>query len=197
MVKYFKNGKLVTEDNNLIIEESTIESNNIKTCIFAGGCFWCIADPFYNIDGVIDVYSGYCGGDFENPTYKEVKTGTTGHKESILIIYDINKVSYYDLLKTYFENIDPFDGDGQFIDRGSSYQTAVFTDDVQEINDYNKIVKSIELNYQKKVMVKLLNKEIFYLAESEHQRFSINNIEKFRIEEEISGRNSFNKIKVE
>lgn len=197
MVKYFKNGKLVTEDNNLIIEESTIESNNIKTCIFAGGCFWCIADPFYNIDGVIDVYSGYCGGDFENPTYKEVKTGTTGHKESILIIYDINKVSYYDLLKTYFENIDPFDGDGQFIDRGSSYQTAVFTDDVQEINDYNKIVKSIELNYQKKVMVKVLNKEIFYLAESEHQRFSINNIEKFKIEEEISGRNNFNKIKVE
>ena len=197
MVKYFKNGKLVTKDNNLIVEESTIESNNIKTCIFAGGCFWCIADPFYNIDGVIDVYSGYCGGDFENPTYKKVKTGTTGHKESILIIYDINKVSYYDLLKTYFENIDPFDGDGQFIDRGSSYQTAVFTDDVQEINDYNKIVKSIELNYQKKVMVKLLNKEIFYLAESEHQRFSINNIEKFKIEEEISGRNNFNKIKID
>ena len=197
MVKYFKNGKLVTKDNNLIIEESTIESNNIKTCIFAGGCFWCIADPFYNIDGVIDVYSGYCGGEFENPTYKEVKTGTTGHKESILIIYDINKVSYYDLLKTYFENIDPFDGDGQFIDRGSSYQTAVFTDDVQEINDYNKIVKSIELNYQKKVMVKVLNKEIFYLAESEHQRFSINNIEKFKIEEEISGRNNFNKIKID
>lgn len=197
MIKYFKNGKLVTKDNNLIIEANTIESNNIKTCIFAGGCFWCIADPFYNIDGVIDVYSGYCGGNFKNPTYKEVKTGTTGHKESILIIYDSNKVSYYDLLKTYFENIDPFDGDGQFIDRGSSYQTAVFTDDVQEINDYNKIVKSIELNYQKKVMVKLLNKEIFYLAESEHQRFSINNIEKFKIEEEISGRNNFKKIKID
>ena len=193
MIKYFENGKLVTKDNNLIIEVNTIESNNIKTCIFAGGCFWCIADPFYNIDGVIDVYSGYCGGNFKNPTYKEVKTGTTGHKESILIIYDSNKVSYYDLLKTYFENIDPFDGDGQFIDRGSSYQTAVFTDDVQEINDYNEIVKSIELNYQKKVMVKLLNKEIFYLAESEHQRFSINNIEKFKIEEEISGRNNFEK----
>lgn len=197
MIKYFENGKLVTKDNNLIIEVNTIESNNIKTCIFAGGCFWCIADPFYNIDGVIDVYSGYCGGNFKNPTYKEVKTGTTGHKESILIIYDSNKVSYYDLLKTYFENIDPFDGDGQFIDRGSSYQTAVFTDDVQEINDYNEIVKSIELNYQKKVMVKLLNKEIFYLAESEHQRFSINNIEKFKIEEEISGRNNFEKIKID
>ena len=197
MIKYFENGKLVTKDNNLIIEVNTIESNNIKTCIFAGGCFWCIADPFYNIDGVIDVYSGYCGGNFKNPTYKEVKTGTTGHKESILIIYDSNKVSYYDLLKTYFENIDPFDGDGQFIDRGSSYQTAVFTDDVQEINDYNEIVKSIELNYQKKVMVKLFNKEIFYLAESEHQRFSINNIEKFKIEEEISGRNNFEKIKID
>ena len=90
MIKYFENGKLVTKDNNLIIEVNTIESNNIKTCIFAGGCFWCIADPFYNIDGVIDVYSGYCGGNFKNPTYKEVKTGTTGHKESILIIYDSN-----------------------------------------------------------------------------------------------------------
>lgn len=196
MVKYFENGKLITKDNNLLIEESIIESNNIKTCIFAGGCFWCIADPFYNINGVIDVYSGYCGGYTENPTYKEVKTGTTGHKESILIIYDNNKVSYYDLLKTYFENIDPFDGAGQFIDRGSSYQTAVFTNNQQEIDVFNKIVKSIELNYKQDVMVKLLDKEVFYLAESEHQRFSINNIEKFKIEEEVSGRNSFDKIKV-
>lgn len=196
MVKYFENGKLITKDNNLLIEESIIESNNIKTCIFAGGCFWCIADPFYNINGVIDVYSGYCGGYTEKPTYKEVKTGTTGHKESILIIYDNNKVSYYDLLKTYFENIDPFDGEGQFIDRGSSYQTAVFTNNQQEIDVFNKIVKSIELNYKQDVMVKLLDKEVFYLAESEHQRFSINNIEKFKIEEEVSGRNSFDKIKV-
>lgn len=199
MIKYFENGKLITKDNNefVITEEIIIESNNIKTCIFAGGCFWCIADPFYNIDGVIDVYSGYCGGDTKNPTYKAVKEGNTGHKESILIIYDSSKVSYYNLLKVYFENIDPFDGEGQFIDRGSSYQTAIFTDDIQEITDFNKIVKSIELKYQKEVMVRLLNKEIFYLAESEHQRFSINNIEKFRIEEEVSGRNSFNKIKVE
>ena len=195
MVKYYSNKKIVTIENDLVTEEINI-NNNINACVFAGGCFWCIADPFYNIDGVIDVYSGYCGGNKINPTYKEVKEGSTGHREAILIIYDKNKISYYDLLKTYFENIDPFDDNGQFIDRGSSYQTAVFTNKENEINDFNKIVNYIETNYNNKVMVKLLNECIFYFAESEHQRFSINNIEKFKVEEEISGRNSFNKIKI-
>lgn len=169
---------------------------NIKKCIFAGGCFWCIADPFYNVDGVIDVYSGYCGGLLENPTYQEVKSGTTGHKEAILIIYDSNKIKYDELLKIYFENIDPFDGEGQFIDRGSSYQTAVFTNDLDEINCFKLLVNYIENKYNKKVMVQLENENIFYMAESEHQRFSLNNKEKFEIEEEISGRNSFKKIEI-
>jgi peptide-methionine (S)-S-oxide reductase len=196
MIKYYNNKKIITKDNDLVIDEIKID-NNINACVFAGGCFWCIADPFYNIDGVIDVYSGYCGGEYINPKYEDVKYGNTGHKESILIIYDKNKISYYDLLKTYFENIDPFDDTGQFIYKGDSYQTAVFTNNENEINDFNNIVNYIENKYNNKVMVKLLNENIFYFAESEHQRFSINNIEKFKIEEEISGRNSFNKIKIE
>ena len=146
MIKYYNNKKIITKDNDLVIDEIKID-NNINACVFAGGCFWCIADPFYNIDGVIDVYSGYCGGEYINPKYEDVKYGNTGHKESILIIYDKNKISYYDLLKTYFENIDPFDGTGQFIDKGDSYQTAVF----------NNIVNYIENKYNNKVMVKLLN----------------------------------------
>lgn len=166
-----------------------------KKAIFAGGCFWCIADKFYSIDGVIDVYSGYAGGFKENPNYLEVKSGTTGHKECIMILYDDNKVSYETLVNIYFENIDPFDDDGQFIDRGSSYQTAIFTNDEKEILYVKNVIKTIEDKYQKKVEVKLLNLNKFYLAEEEHQKYSLKNPDEFLNEEIISGRKDYKWIK--
>ncbi len=181
--------------------ENTINSKyiegNIKRCVFAGGCFWCLANSFYNLEGVIKVISGYSGGDTVMPTYKNVKSGITGHKESILIVYDSNKISYEKLLKTYFESIDPFDDNGQFIDRGSSYQTAVFTDDPQYMDLFKNNKTSIEKKYNKEVKVLLLNESIFYAAEEEHQEFSLKNVEAFEKEEEVSGRKDYKNIKIE
>ena len=176
--------------------EYEYHKGSIDRALFAGGCFWCIANAFYNIEGVIEVYSGYSGGDVFFPSYYDVKGGATGHKEAIYIIYDQNKISYYDLLVTFFENIDPFDNDGQFIDRGSSYTTAVFTSDEIKKNLYYKIKTFIETKYQRQISVHLFNDSVFFLAEDEHQRFSLNNKEKFEHEEEISGRNTFCGVKI-
>ena len=85
-------------------------------CILAGGCFWCIAMPYYELDGVVKVYSGYGGGKEVNPSYKEVKNQKTSHKECIKIVYDEEKVSFKEILEIYFNHINPFDSEGQFID---------------------------------------------------------------------------------
>lgn len=192
--KLIGNDELCRKFNQLYLEQNRL---NIKRALFAGGCFWCIASNFYDLNGVIEVYSGYASGNTFFPKYQEVKSGITGHKESIMIVYDQDKISYNELLKVFFENIDPFDGEGQFIDRGSSYQTAVFTDDNEERKYYNLIKDNIETKYNKKIEVPLLKNCVFYLAEDEHQKFSIFNKEKFELEEEISGRNSFGKIKID
>lgn len=172
-------------------------NENIRRALFAGGCFWCIASNFYDLDGVVEVYSGYASGTTFFPSYMDVKSGKTGHKESIMIIYDSSKIQYKKILKVFFENIDPFDGEGQFIDRGSSYQTAVFTDEKNEINCYENIKNTIESKYNKEIMVPLLRNCVFFLAEDEHQKFSIYNKERFEEEEQISGRNDFEKIVIE
>ena len=106
--------------------------SDYKTAMFAGGCFWCVSKPYYEYDGVIRVYSGYAGGSEVNPTYEEVKSGKTSHRETVMIIYDPNIISYIKLLDIYLDTINPYDGDGQFIDRGFNYTCAIFTDDENE-----------------------------------------------------------------
>ena len=99
---------------------------NINTAYFAGGCFWCMTKPFDTFDGIEKVTSGYMGGQTENPTYEEVKSGTTGHYEKVKIEYDVALFSYHKLLEIFFSVIDPLDENGQFQDRGSQYQKAIF-----------------------------------------------------------------------
>jgi peptide-methionine (S)-S-oxide reductase len=93
---------------------------------FAGGCFWCMVKPFDQWDGIDRVISGYSGGHIENPTYKDVKSGTSGHYEVVQITFDPSIFSYEKLLEIYWQQIDPTDDGGQFHDRGDSYRTAIF-----------------------------------------------------------------------
>lgn len=99
---------------------------NINTAYFAGGCFWCMTKPFDTFDGIEKVTSGYMGGHLVNPSYEEVKTGSTGHYEVVKIEYDVALFSYHKLLEIFFSVIDPLDDGGQFQDRGSQYKTAIF-----------------------------------------------------------------------
>ncbi len=94
----------------------------VKEAIFAGGCFWCIEKDFEHVGGVKEVVSGYTGGSLKNPTYGN----HTGHREAVKITYDDTKVSYEELLDTFWRTVDPTDGGGQFCDRGHAYTTAVY-----------------------------------------------------------------------
>ncbi|EFL88089.1 peptide-methionine (S)-S-oxide reductase MsrA [Ahrensia sp. R2A130] len=99
-----------------------------KTAIVAGGCFWCIEKDFETVAGVKDVVSGYTGGEKKNPTYRSHK----GHREAVKITYDSSKISYAEILDTFFKTVDPTDAGGQFCDRGYAYGTHIFTQDASE-----------------------------------------------------------------
>ena len=98
------------------------EANQKNKAYFAGGCFWCMEESFEKLSGVEKVISGYSGGTTENPTYKEVVYGKTGHFEVVEIIYDKEIIYFKELLNIFWKNIDPFDPYGQFWDKGYSYR---------------------------------------------------------------------------
>ena len=115
-------------------------SEKLKRATFAGGCFWCMVEPFENIQGVKEVIVGYTGGEKENPTYQEVCAGVTGHYEAVQIVYDENVVEYQQILDVFWRQIDPTDDEGQFVDRGSHYRTAIFyhNDRQREVAEQSK-----------------------------------------------------------
>lgn len=159
---------------------------NKDYCILAGGCFWCIAYPFYELKGVIKVISGYSGGVTNNPTYEEVKSQTTGHYEVIKIEYDSSLITYEEILKVYLENIDPFDDGGQYIDRGPSYTLAVF---YRDSNTKERAKKVINNTFNKPTAIKLILEKEFYIAEEYHQEYALKNPKEIEEEFKISLRN--------
>ena len=138
---------------------------------FAGGCFWCVEESFEKLNGVIEVISGYSGGTTENPTYKEVTYGNTGHFEVVEIIYNKDIISFEDLLKNYWINIDPFDAYGQFCDKGYSYRSVAFYQNDKEKKLIERDVKNLEKKFNKKVVTYLREFKKFYKAENRHQNF--------------------------
>ena len=160
----------------------------MKTAYFAGGCFWCITPTFKETYGVLEVTSGYCGGDEENPTYKEVKSQQTGHRETIKIDYDSEKVSFTELFEIFLDGVDPFDSEGQFIDRGFSYTLAVYYNDLIEKGTAEKMISGLEEKSGKKVFVSVEPFKTFYNAEEEHQDYYLKHPEEFEKELIESGR---------
>ena len=153
------------------IANTVTKATQTNKAYFAGGCFWCVEESFEKIDGVIEVTSGYSGGTTENPTYKEVTYGNTGHFEVVEIIYDKNTISYEELLKNYWINIDPFDAYGQFCDKGYSYRSVAFYQNDKERKLIERDVKNLEKKFSKKVVTYLREFEKFYRAENRHQNF--------------------------
>ena len=138
---------------------------------FAGGCFWCVEESFEKLKGVEQVISGYSGGTTENPTYKEVTYGNTGHFEVVEIIYDKKVISYKELLDNFWINIDPFDAFGQFCDKGYSYRSVAFYQNDEERKLIQKDIKDLENKFNKKVVTYIRNFKKFYKAEEYHQDF--------------------------
>ena len=155
----------------LINSSVVLKAQNFSKAYFAGGCFWCMEESFENILGVSKVISGYSGGTTENPTYKEVTYGNTGHFEVIEIIYIPEVVSYEKLLEEFWLNIDPFDAAGQFCDKGYSYRSVAFYQNEKQKNLIKNSIKEIEKKFKKKVVTYVRKFDKFYKAEAFHQDY--------------------------
>ena len=154
-------------------EEKTNKSEEKKAiATFAGGCFWCMEPPFDKTQGVISTVSGYTGGKIENPTYKEVCSGTTGHAEALRVEYDPSKVTYEELLEVFWHNIDPTVKNRQFCDYGDQYRPEIFFHGEEQQRLAEASRKELEASGRfKKVEVRVTEAKVFYPAEDYHQDF--------------------------
>lgn len=141
--------------------------------VFAGGCFWCLEAPFEEIDGVLEVTAGYTGGNVKNPTYEQVCSGTTGHTEAVQVTYDPKRTNYEKLLDVFWRQIDPTDPGGQFADRGSQYQTAIFyaNDEQKRAAKASKNALESSGRFKKGIATRILKLTEFYPAEDYHQDY--------------------------
>ena len=155
---------------------------------FAGGCFWCMEESFENLSGVEEVISGYSGGVTENPTYKEVTYGNTGHFEVVEVVYNKKIISYEKLLENFWINIDPFDSYGQFCDKGYSYRSVAFYKDTNEKKLIEKDIQKLENRFNKKVVTYIRSFEKFYRAEEYHQDFYKIKLERYLRYKKACGR---------
>ena len=159
-----------------------------ETAYFAGGCFWCITPTFKETPGVLDVVSGYSGGLEKDPTYQDVKYQRTGHRETIRIDFLPEQVTFHALLDLFLRSVDPFDPDGQFIDRGHSYTLAVYYLTQQQCDIAAAQIRQQELDTGRPVYISLEPFRNFYPAEEEHQDYYLKHPKEFQQELMDSGR---------
>lgn len=166
-----------------------------ENATFAGGCFWCMESAFEELPGVIEAVSGYTGGHKENPTYEEVCSGTTGHLEAVKVTYDPQKISYQELLEVFWKNIDPTDPEGQFVDRGSQYRTAIFYHNEEQKKLAEESKRKLEElgKFSKPIVTEIRPASTFYPAEEYHQNYYKTCPLRYEIYSAGSGRNEFQK----
>ncbi|WP_219834607.1 peptide-methionine (S)-S-oxide reductase MsrA [Paenibacillus sp. R14(2021)] len=164
-----------------------------ETAVFAGGCFWMVEAPFEKLDGVSSVVTGYTGGHTDEPTYKEVSTGTTGHLEAVQVRYDPNRITYDQLLQVFWRNTDPTDAAGQFADRGQEYRSVIFygSHEQQQLAEASKAALAARGKFDKPLVTEILPAPAFYQAEAEHQDFYRTNPISYKLNEIDSGRDAF------
>jgi peptide-methionine (S)-S-oxide reductase len=149
---------------------------NAATAIFAGGCFWCMEKPFDQMPGVVSTTSGYTGGTLANPTYSQVGSGGTGHLEAVKVVYDPARVTYAQLLETYWKQVDPFDPDGQFCDQGETYAPAIFVANPFEQAAAETSKRAVEARFPSQTIgVRVIPAKTFWDAEGYHQDYYIKN----------------------
>lgn len=164
-----------------------------EKAIFAGGCFWCMVEPFDTQPGIEQVISGYTGGDKPNPTYEEVCTNTTGHREAVEITYNPDIFPYQKLLKIFWQQIDPTDPGGQFHDRGESYKTAIYytNDEQRKLAEQSKQKLEESGKFNKPIVTDILPAKPFYPAEEKHQDYHKKQSFHYKMYKKGSGREDF------
>lgn len=182
--------KEIVNAHELLLTDSDKVSTGFEIAMFAGGCFWHMEEAFEKQGGVLRVESGYTGGDKVNPTYEEVGSGTTGHLESVEVRYNPNQITYDNLLQVFWQNVDPTDADGQFGDRGSQYQSAVFymNTEQKELAEASRDSLVASNKFVNPIVTKISAAATFYIAEVEHQDYFLKNPFLYKISEFRSGR---------
>jgi len=162
-----------------------------EIAIFAGGCFWCMEPPFDALEGVLSTTSGYTGGREDQPTYRRVSSGVTGHLEAIQVVYDPSRVRYDDLLAVFWRNVDPLDAGGQFCDRGEQYTTAIFTLDAEQREAAERSKRSLQRTFaggddargdtKGRLVTAIRPAATFYPAEDYHQDYYRTNPTRYKL----------------
>ena len=149
------------------------KSSKSDIATFAGGCFWCIEADLEKQPGVIEVVSGYTGGDRESATYTKVSSGVTKHYEAVQVYYDPQKITYTDLLDAFWKHVDPTDVGGQFVDRGTQYRTAIFYHDVMQKEEAERSKNELKMSgrFSKPLVTPVIPLGVFYAAEAYHQDY--------------------------
>ncbi|MEW6351864.1 MAG: peptide-methionine (R)-S-oxide reductase MsrB [Thermodesulfobacteriota bacterium] len=163
----------------------------LEKATFAGGCFWCMEPAFEKLQGVAMVESGYAGGTGANPTYDDY--ARKGHVEVIQITYDPQVVSYSKLLDVFWMQIDPTDAGGQFVDRGASYRSAIFTHkpEQKKLAESSKEALAKSGKFDKPIVTEILDAGVFYKAEEYHQDYYKKNPLRYKYYRYNSGRDQF------
>jgi peptide methionine sulfoxide reductase msrA/msrB len=181
--------------NGKKIENSAVDEKyaGLPRATFAGGCFWCVEADFEKVNGVVEAISGYTGGHKDNPSYEEVSSGTTGHVEAVQVIYDPSKVSYEQLLDSFWRHIDPTDPGGQFVDRGEQYRSIIFYHDETQKAAAEESKRKLQNSgrFDKPIVTEILPFTKFYSAEEYHQQYSNKNPLRYRYYRYNSGRDQF------
>jgi len=169
------------------------DDKNLRVATFAGGCFWCTESDFEKVDGVVEAVSGYTGGDEENPNYKQVASGATGHLEAVQIYYDSSKVSYAELLDVFWRHVNPTDAGGQFVDRGPQYSSAIFYHDEEQKMQAEKSKSEMDSSgvFKSPLVTPIIALKKFYPAEDYHQDYYKKNPIRYKWYRSGSGRDQF------
>ncbi|MFE4105102.1 peptide-methionine (S)-S-oxide reductase MsrA [Almyronema epifaneia] len=159
------------------------DETNLATATFAGGCFWCMEHPFDQLPGVVSTTAGYTGGELESPSYWQVSSGTTGHLESMQVVYDSAQVDYETLLDIFWHNIDPLDAGGQFCDRGEQYRSAIFyhTEAQRRAAVAAKAALAAPERFNQPIATEVLPAQPFYPAEDYHQNYYVTHPVRYRV----------------
>jgi peptide-methionine (S)-S-oxide reductase len=159
-----------------VLKEKPMEKN-LMTATLAGGCFWCLEAVFDQVKGVESVESGYIGGEVQNPSYRQVCNGDTGHAEAVQIKYDGNVVSYQDLLNIFFGIHDPTTLNRQGADVGTQYRSAIFYHNEDQKSIAEKLIKDLEMQkiFDNPIVTEVVPAEKFYVAEDYHQEYFARN----------------------
>lgn len=165
----------------------------LEVATFAGGCFWCMQPPFDKTQGVVSTVVGYTGGKEKNPTYEQVSSSRTGHRESIQVNFDPAQVSYQQLVDVFFHNIDPTQADGQFADVGPQYRSAIFYHSEAQKRTGEEFKEKLARSgkFSKPIATEILPAGPFYPAEEYHQKYYQKNSEHYRNYAVGSGRYPF------